>query len=107
MLMTGFEADGTTPIYQDLMLAQGAGYYVQAGYLIDGTWQPWAEYEAWTSDDDAEAGSYTSMRFGLSYFVQGHNANLKAGVEMFKPEVPFSAEEDQKMSAVFGAYLTY
>ncbi|HPF36508.1 MAG TPA: hypothetical protein PLH84_13865, partial [Candidatus Krumholzibacteria bacterium] len=93
--------------FGDLMMAQGAGFYGQLGYLVDGTWQPWFEYEAWTSDDTAEAGSYTSMRFGVTYFVQGHNANFKAGIEMFKPEVPFTAEEDQMMSAVFGAYVTY
>jgi hypothetical protein len=91
-----------------MMISQGKGYYVQAGYLFDGTWQPWAEYETWTSDDTAEAGSYTSMRFGVTYFVEGQNANLKAGIEMFKPEVVFEdTTEDTLMSAVFGAYLTY
>lgn len=92
---------------RDMMVVQGAGFYGQVGYLVDATWQPWFEYEAWTSDDAAEAGSYTSMRFGVTYFVQGHNANFKAGIEMFKPEVAFTAEEDQLMSAVFGAYVTY
>jgi hypothetical protein len=107
IMATGLASDGVTVLAQDLRLVQGAGYYVQAGYLVGGAWQPWAEYEAWASDDAADAGSYTSMRFGVTYFVQGHNANLKAGVELFKPEIAFTPQEDTLTSAVFGAFMTY
>jgi len=94
-------------VTRDLRTSQGDGYYVQAGYLFDRVWQPWAEYESWTSDDDDGTGGYVSLRAGLSRYLQGHNLNLKIGVERFTPEVPFSPDEDTLTSVVCGVFLTY
>ncbi|MBU0740828.1 OprO/OprP family phosphate-selective porin [bacterium] len=91
----------------DLRRSQGGGFYAQASYLLGGSWQPWVEYESWTSDAADGTGGYTSLRLGLSYFAQGHNANLKLGVERFTPEIPFSAVEDGLTSAVCGVFLAY
>ncbi|HMB68279.1 MAG TPA: porin, partial [bacterium] len=47
-----------------LMHAQGNGLYAQAGYYIN-DWQPWGEFEMWSSDADDDTGSVSQFRLGL------------------------------------------
>lgn len=91
----------------DLRNSQGTGFYAQGGFLVNKTWQPWAEVEQWNSDATGNVGSYQSFRVGITYFLQGQNANLKAGLESFKPDVPPTTSDDSFNSIVVGAYLTY
>lgn len=87
--------------------AQGDGYYVQAGYFFRG-WQPWVEYETWNSDGADDRGSFDTYRIGLSYFLKGHNANIKAGYEVFNADIDFTdTREDQIETFVIGLYVTY
>ncbi|MFA9460247.1 porin [Thiohalorhabdus methylotrophus] len=96
---TGFlwEADDGLPqvrLDDDAVTAEqaaGEGFYVQAGYFVQQGdresrgWQPWALYEEWTSEADGDAGSFTSYRYGLTYFIKGSRANIKAGYEVTEP----------------------
>lgn len=87
--------------------AQGDGYYAQAGYFFN-NWQPWVEYETWDSDGADGRGGYDAYRVGLSYFIKGHNANIKAGYEIFDADTQFTGtREDQIGSFVLGLYVTY
>ena len=97
----------------DYKKSQGTGFYGQAGYYLNSGWQPWVLYETFTSDADADAdgnvlGSYTSFRVGLTWFLQGQQANIKLGYESFKSEVPMDAkDQDTVNSVVLGFYTTY
>ncbi|MFH0977613.1 MAG: hypothetical protein V1874_17680 [Spirochaetota bacterium] len=55
------------------------GYFGQMGFLFMGQVQPVIKYQYWKGDtyfaDDKES---SSMTFGLNYFIDGHNANIKA-----------------------------
>jgi Phosphate-selective porin O and P len=88
---------------------EGDGYYLQAGYLIGKKkWQPWFLYEDWTANAASGKGSYNLLRAGVSYFIAGQNANLKAGFEKFNADAPIgSSREDTINSLVFGFYTTY
>jgi hypothetical protein len=88
--------------------AQGDGYYFQAGYYIN-QWQPWFEYEEWDGDSSVnDAGDYDSFRIGISYFLKGHNANIKAGFEKWSSDVNFGGTtEDEIETFVLGFYTTY
>ena len=98
--------DGTLSS-RDPMQSQGDGYYVQAGYHWN-KWQPWVEYESWSSDADTGKGSYDLYRIGVSYFILGHNANIKLGYEQVKADAPLDGtEEDTINTVVLGTYLTY
>jgi hypothetical protein len=109
--------DGTVTFegaYQSLDLddfaqnAEGDGFYAQAGYLFAGTWQPWIMFEQWSSDAANDFGSYDSIRFGVTYFIKGHNANIKAGYEIFNSDQNISGtSEDSRGTFVVGAYVTY
>ncbi len=83
--------------------SQGNGFYAQIGYYIH-QWQPWVGYEQWESDGIDDAGSWQSFRVGLSYFIKGHNANIKAGYEKVTNDTP--GEEDIDTFAI-GFYMTY
>lgn len=97
---------GGTPS-KNALKSQGDGFYVQTGYFI-GDWQPWLAYERWHSDAAAESGSFDALRFGLSYFLKGHNANIKFGYELFKTDALISGTgEDEIKTFVTGLYLTY
>lgn len=92
--------------------SQGDGYYAQAGYLIENVhprldnWQPWIEYEDWSSD--GSTGSFDNLRIGLTYFIKGHNANIKVGYEIFDADKNFSGtNEDSIETFVTGLYVTY
>ncbi|HFQ89309.1 MAG TPA: porin [Desulfobulbus sp.] len=83
--------------------AQGSGFYGQIGYYID-KWQPWLMYEQWDSDGANDAGDWHAYRIGLSYFIKGHNANVKVGYEKLTNDTP--GEEDVD-TFVVGFYVTY
>ncbi len=87
--------------------AQGDGFYLQAGYFIN-NWQPWIGYEVWESDGVSDRGSFQLLRFGLSYFIKGHNANLKVGYEVVEADEDFTGtREDTLETFVTGLYVTY
>ena len=47
-------------------------------------------------------------RLGVTYFFDGHHANVKAGIEQFKADADIGASnEDSITSLVLGLYLTY
>jgi len=92
---------------RDVTGSQGNGFYVQTGYFIN-NWQPWMEYEHWNSDSPLDKGTYDMYRAGLSYFIKGHNANIKAGFERLESAAPIgSTTEDTIDSFVLGCYVTY
>ncbi len=84
---------------------QGDGFYVQTGYFIPSLkLQPWAGYEEWSSDGVSDHGSWDAWKVGVTYFVKGHNANVKLGYESFNPEV----DSDDEIDTLFlGFYITY
>lgn len=88
---------------------QGDGFYVQAGYLFPNKkWQIWGLYEDWGADAASGKGSYDMFRAGVSYFIAGHNANIKFGFESFNTDAPIgSTMEDSINSFVVGLYTTY
>ena len=89
--------------------AQGDGFYVQGGYLMSNKkWQPWFLYEDWSADAASGKGSYDMFRVGISYFMAGHNANFKIGLEQFNADARIgSSREDSIQSVVIGFYTTY
>jgi hypothetical protein len=87
--------------------AEGEGFYAQIGYLVDG-WQPWIGLERWDSTADDDKGSYDMFRAGVTYFIKGHNANIKAGYERLEADTMLaSTTEDTINSFVMGCYVTY
>lgn len=97
----------TDPDIRDWKQSQGDGYYIQAGYLIN-KWQPWIEYEAWSSDGTNDLGSYDLIRLGVTYFMKGHNANVKLGYEVFNADQNIDgSNEDSIGTLVLGFYVTY
>jgi len=89
-------------------VTEGDGYYFQAGYFIN-NFQPWAEYEKWSADAAANGGDYDAYRIGLSYFLKGHNANVKIGYENISTDYTFSGttSEDSIGTFLVGLYVTY
>jgi hypothetical protein len=83
--------------------SQGSGFYAQAGYYIN-QWQPWVGYEQWDADAANGGGDWEAFRFGVSYFLSGHNANIKAGYEVLKNDTPGENDID---TFVIGMYMTY
>jgi Phosphate-selective porin O and P len=88
---------------------EGDGFYVQAGYLIHkARWQPWVLYEKWSADDPDGRGGFDSFRVGVSYFMVGHNANLKVGYETIRADTEIeSTHEDTIDTFLVGLYITY
>lgn len=100
------DGDSETPGI-DTRQSQGDGYYVQAGYTID-KWQPWVEWEFWDSDHEAGKGSYDMYRVGVTYYILGQQANIKAGFEQVRADAPLKdSNEDTIDTAVVGVYLNY
>ncbi len=100
------DGDALTP-GKNATQAEGAGFYVQAGYFVS-NWQPWVEYEHWESDAADDKGTYDMYRIGLTYYIKGHNANIKAGYERLDADAPIgSTTEDSINSFVMGCYVTY
>lgn len=88
---------------------QGQGFYVQSGYFINNlNLQPWALYENWYSDASDDLGSWSAWRVGLSYFIKGHNANIKVGFEQFRSDQDIGGVTDQDIeSFLIGFYVSY
>jgi hypothetical protein len=89
---------------------QGQGFYVQSGYFINNlNLQPWALYESWYSDASDDLGSWSAWRVGLSYFIKGHNAKIKAGFEQFRSDQNIGRISDDKNieSFLIGFYVSY
>lgn len=100
----GAEKDGTA--FAGAVAAnqsQGSGFYGQMGYYIN-KWQPWMMYEQWNADAANDAGDWQAYRFGVSYFIKGHNANIKAGYEKMTTDTPGLQDID---TVVVGLYMTY
>ena len=104
-----FEEDGT-PLGAAIDRVQGSGYYAQAGYTV-GDWQPWVAHESWGSDADQDWGSYAATRVGLTYLIDGHNANIKVGYEQLTAENAIQQNanggEDSIGTFLLGGYITY
>ncbi|MFO7654560.1 MAG: porin [Candidatus Krumholzibacteriia bacterium] len=88
---------------------EGTGIYGQVGYLFQEKWQPWFLYETWSSDADNDDGSYNLWRLGLTYFLAGHNANIKVGYEQVSTDyaLPWGVDEDSISSFIVGFFTTY
>lgn len=88
------------------MASQGSGFYGQAGYLVN-NWQPWGAFEMWSSDATDDTGNVTQFRAGVTRYLKGHNANIKAGYEMTKGDNPILGMEDSVDAFVLGFFTTY
>lgn len=88
---------------------QGNGWFVQTGYLIeDLKLQPWVSYQSWDSDAADDRGDFNVYQVGLTYFIKGHNANIKVGYERFEAEQDIAPTgKDTIDSFVTGLYITY
>jgi hypothetical protein len=89
---------------------QGQGFYVQSGYFINNlNLQPWALYESWYTDASDDLGSWSAWRVGLTYFIKGHNANIKVGFEQFRSDQNIGRISDDKNieSFLIGFYVSY
>ncbi len=104
------EQDGTSALGSNTATqSQGSGFYAQAGFLVN-KWQPWVGYETWESDAEDGSGNVDITRIGISYFFQGHTANVKLGYEQLKSDTEFSgsAGSDDKINTlVLGFYLNF
>jgi hypothetical protein len=110
---TDLDLDGSNP------QSEGDGFYVQAGYFIN-NWQPWVMYEQWDSEMDAtdasnflgsslleDRGTIDTFRIGLTYFIKGHNANIKIGYEKYSSDEDIISGEDDLSTFLIGWYMTY
>lgn len=83
--------------------AQGSGAYIQAGYLM-GKWQPFVLVEQWEADADNDVGSWSAYRVGINYYLKGHNANIKLGIETIENDAD---NVDDITTAGIGLYITF
>lgn len=87
--------------------SQGKGLYFELGYYWN-KWQPWFSYEYWDSDAAGGVGDIDGYRFGLSYFLKGHNAACKIGYEIVKSDQNFTGTNDDEIDTfLVGLYVTY
>jgi len=88
---------------------EGKGFYVQSGYYLENlNLQPWALYERWYSDASDDAGSWSAWRVGVSYFIKGHNANIKVGLERFSAAEKIGGSADKNIDTfLIGFYVSY
>ena len=103
---------------------QGSGFYGQAGYYLSSGFQPWVEYEAFSSDADEYTaatapnpgavgkvdGDYTVFRIGATYYIDGQHANIKLGLQSKKTDAPImvgATEEDTVNTITLGFFTTY
>jgi hypothetical protein len=88
---------------------EGEGLYVQSGYYLeDLNLQPWALFECWDSDASDDVGSWSAWRVGVSYFIKGHNANIKVGFEQFRAAEKIGGAADKNIeSFLIGFYVSY
>jgi len=88
---------------------EGKGFYVQSGYYLESlNLQPWALFERWDSDASDDVGSWSAWRVGVSYFIKGHNANIKVGFEQFRADEKIGGTADKNIeSFLIGFYVSY
>jgi hypothetical protein len=88
---------------------EGKGFYVQSGYYFENlNLQPWALFERWYSDASDDVGSWSAWRAGVSYFIKGHNANIKVGFEQFRADEKIGGTADKNIeSFLIGFYVSY
>ena len=97
----------------DYLNTQGTGFYGQAGYYLASGWQPWVTFESFDTDAVDKTGTYTNMRIGLTYYLEGQHANIKLGYENFKSDQPIlnsaadGSTEDTINTITLGFYTTY
>ncbi|MGA6927337.1 MAG: porin [Desulfosarcina sp.] len=94
---------------QNALRTQGDGWYAQAGYYFENLkLQPWLAYETWATDAAGDVGGYDGWRVGLTYFFQGHNANIKAGYESINTDANIAgSNQDSIDTFLVGFYITY
>jgi len=84
------DPDDATPLIallQDAPKNPDDGWYIQAGYFIsDWNLEPWASYQTWEKETLKDRKNFNTWQLGLSYFLKGHNANIKIGFERFKAD---------------------
>jgi hypothetical protein len=98
--------DGTLSSANPLQ-SQGDGFYVQTGYLL-GDWQPWFEFETWNADAEDSLGDYDMFRIGVTYFIDGWNANVKAGLEHVEADATIQGtSEDSLDTFALGTYISF
>lgn len=61
----------------ELGVENAYSYYAQAGLLLANAWQPVLRYEATVEDVGGKDVTTAYFHFGLNYFLNGHNANIK------------------------------
>jgi hypothetical protein len=85
-------------------VAEGKGYYLQVGYYMpEFNAQPWLVYENWQAD--AEAGDYSAVKLGGTYFLNGNSLNIKAGIEKFMPSASSGlADTYSGMCGIYAAF---
>lgn len=99
-------ADGTLSSANPLQ-SQGDGFYVQTGYLL-GDWQPWVGFETWEADAEEGLGDYDLVRIGVTYYINGMQANVKAGFEHVKSDGTIQgSSEDSLNTFAVGTYLSF
>ena len=90
---------------RDVRKAEGVGHYAQVAYWLGGV-QPWAGHERWYARDGA--GSFKAVRFGVTRYLAGQNANLKLGYEHFWGGSPLGRGAERTWSTVaFGIFVFY
>ena len=101
-------ASPTSGTAQNAKETSGDGLYGQIGYYLeDYKVQPWFGFDYWKTDASTDIGSFSSYRFGATYFFKGHNANIKAGYEYFKAKEKIPGENDKIHTFVTGFYVTF
>jgi len=88
---------------------EGDGFYVQSGYYLENlNLQPWVLFERWYSDASDDVGSWSAWRVGVSYFIKGHNANIKMGFEQFRADEKIGGTASKNIeSFLIGFYVSY
>ena len=104
---TSLDVNGDGSKLTNATQSEGNGYYAQTGYYIN-KWQPWAAYETWDAKAASGKGSYDAYRLGVTYFLQGHTANIKAGYEKMEADANFgSSNENSVDTFAVGLYVTF
>lgn len=101
--------DSTSGPLKNAKETEGKGFYVQSGYYLETLHlQPWALFECWDSNASDDVGTWSTWRVGLSYFIKGHNANIKVGFEQFRADEKIGGSADKDIeSFLIGFYVSY
>lgn len=80
--------------YEDLEYNKYFILYAQAGMLFAGKWQPFGKYSMYNRlEANDNGGDYTfhTLSGGVNYFIDGHNANIRAQYDL-----PFGDNKDRE-----------